>query len=740
MNHKPTIAFFGSSLVSAYWNGAATYYRGLVRALHARGYRVTFYEPDAYERQQHRDMPDPPWARVVVYSAQGTDALEACLQEAAGADLIVKASGVGVFDELLEARVPALRRSGNLVAFWDVDAPATLERLRRNPQDPFHPLIPRYDLIFTYGGGQPVISAYEQLGARRCVPIYNALDPQTHHPVPPEPRFEADLGFLGNRLPDREARVEAFFIQAAAMLPQRQFLLGGSGWEDKPLPPNIRRLGHVPTADHNAFNCTPRAVLNISRQSMADFGFSPATRVFEAAGAAACLITDDFPGIDEFFEPETEILVARDGADVARQLEALTPAKATAIGQAACRRVLADHTYAQRAVRFEEAIGADPGSGISGAGIRDSHSNPNPGTQNPKSESLNIVILGLSITSSWGNGHATTYRGLVRELSRRGHQVLFLERDKPWYANNRDLPHPPFGRTALYKTVEDLKRRFAAEVRQADLVIVGSYVPQGVAVGQWVIQTARGLPAFYDIDTPVTLAKLERGDEEYLSRALVPRYRLYLSFTGGPTLERLEREFGSPAARALYCAVDPESYYPQESAKIWELGYLGTYSPDRQPALEQFLMGTARRRPAGRFVVAGSQYPSEIDWPPNVQRIEHLNPSEHRAFYNQQDLTLNLTRSDMRRAGYCPSVRLFEAAACGVPILTDRWEGLDEFFTPNEEICVIGNTEEALRLMEQRQSKAMRLLGQAARHRVLSRHTAAHRAAELETIVHELNQ
>jgi spore maturation protein CgeB len=292
------IAFFGSSLVSAYWNGAATYYRGLIRALAGRGHRVTFYEPDAYDRQKNRDMAeDPAWARVVVYSAQGTADVERCLDEASDADVIVKASGVGVFDGLLEAGVLELKRAGNLVIFWDVDAPATLERVGADPADAFGPLVPRYDAVLTYGGGDPVVHAYEKLGARQCVPIYNALDPMTHHPVAPDGRFEADLGFLGNRLPDREARVEEFFLKAAATLPERRFMLGGSGWQDKAMPANVKYVGHVYTADHNAFNCTPLAVLNVNRDSMARFGFSPATRVFEAAGAGACLITDHFTGI-----------------------------------------------------------------------------------------------------------------------------------------------------------------------------------------------------------------------------------------------------------------------------------------------------------------------------------------------------------------------------------------------------------------------------------------------------------
>jgi spore maturation protein CgeB len=350
------IAFYGSSLLSSYWNGAATYYRGIVRALHERGHEITFYEPDAYDRQKHRDMADPPWARVVVYSAACEADVLATVEQARGAGLVVKASGVGVFDELLERAVLDLQAPGTLVAFWDVDAPATLDRVHGNAADPFLPLVPRYDLVLTYGGGEPVRRAYLGLGARDCVPIYNALDPRTHHPVPPEPRFQCDLAFLGNRLPDREARVEEFFLRAASQLPERRMLLGGSGWGDKPLPANVQYLGHVYTADHNAFNCTPRAVLNVSRESMARYGFSPATRVFEAAGAAACLVTDAWEGLESFFEPGREVLVAHDGDEVAQHVRTLDAARAREIGQAAYRRVLAAHTYAHRAAQVDAVL------------------------------------------------------------------------------------------------------------------------------------------------------------------------------------------------------------------------------------------------------------------------------------------------------------------------------------------------------------------------------------------------
>lgn len=350
------IAFFGSSLVSAYWNGAATYYRGIVCALHARGHRVTFYEPDAFERQAHRDIEDPPWAKVVVYADDARAAL-AALESARDADVIVKASGVGVHDALLEREVLALRRDGSIVVFWDVDAPATLERVTRNPRDPFRALIPRYDLVLTYGGGDPVVEAYRGCGARACVPIYNALDPHTHHPVKRDARFAGLLGFLANRLPDREERVRRFFFEPARRFPGHDFPLGGSGWDaDAGAPPNVRLLGHVYSRDHNAFNCTPRAVLNVNRDSMARVGFSPPTRVFEAAGAGACLICDAWEGIELFLEPGREALVARDGEEVTEHLVALTEDAARRIGRAARERVLAEHTYAHRALEVERVL------------------------------------------------------------------------------------------------------------------------------------------------------------------------------------------------------------------------------------------------------------------------------------------------------------------------------------------------------------------------------------------------
>ena len=352
--------------------------------------------------------------------------------------------------------------------------------------------------------------------------------------------------------------------------------------------------------------------------------------------------------------------------------------------------------------------------------------------------SLRITVLGLSITSSWGNGHATTYRGLVKAMTARGHAVTFFERDVPWYAENRDLLQPPSARLCLYESLDELRATAAAEVRAADLVIVGSYVPDGVAVGEWVTQTAAGVTAFYDIDTPVTLARLAGGCADYLSRALIGRYDLYLSFTGGPTLERLEREFGAQRARPLYCAVDPEDYFPDEMPPRWDLGYLGTYSGDRQPSLSILLLEPARSLPTRQFVVAGPQYPADIEWPTNVARIAHLPPGQHRSFYNAQRYTLNLTRADMIHAGWSPSVRLFEAAACGTPIVGDYWEGLEAFFIPGREIMIARSARDTRAYLDDLPDEERRRIGARARARVLDAHTSAHRVQELERYVAEV--
>lgn len=344
---------------------------------------------------------------------------------------------------------------------------------------------------------------------------------------------------------------------------------------------------------------------------------------------------------------------------------------------------------------------------------------------------LDIVVLGLTITSSWGNGHATTYRALLQALAQRGHQVTFLERDVPWYRDNRDLPHPSFCDTILYQDLHQLKREHRRLIRRADIVMVGSCVPEGVAVGRWVCSQALAT-AFYDIDTPVTLHKLQAGDYEYLHPDLIRRYDIYFSVTGGPTLQRLEQVYGSPCARALCCSVDPQAYYPEETDPQYDLGYLGTYSADRQPALDKLLVTSARQWQGGRFVVAGPQYPTSVRWPANVKRIDHIPPCAHRRFYNSQRFTLNVARADLGAAGYSPSARLFEAAACGAAIISDSWPGLETFFTPGEEILVCHTADEVLACLRDPQDKRRRAVADRARRRVLQSHTAGHRAQEFE--------
>ena len=341
------IAFFGSSLLSAYWNGAATYYRGLVRSLAELGHQITFYEPDAFGRQQNRDMDPPSWAKVVVYSGEQIGEVRNCLAEASRADVIIKASGVGVFDEYLEAQVPVIG-FGKITIFWDVDAPATLDRLLANQFDPFRRAIPTYTAVLTYGGGPRVVDTYRELGARFCVPVFNAADPTTHFRVEEHPAYRADLAFLGNRLPDRESRVEEFFLRPSELRPQNTFLLGGSGWQDKPKPSNVQYIGHVPTGEHNAVNSSASVVLNINRLSMASYGFSPPTRIFEAAAAGACIVTDAWEGIDVFLQPGREILIVNDGSEVVKVLDTLDQERARQIGDAAHRRILNEHTYLHR--------------------------------------------------------------------------------------------------------------------------------------------------------------------------------------------------------------------------------------------------------------------------------------------------------------------------------------------------------------------------------------------------------
>ncbi len=347
---------------------------------------------------------------------------------------------------------------------------------------------------------------------------------------------------------------------------------------------------------------------------------------------------------------------------------------------------------------------------------------------------MKLVVLGLSLSSSWGNGHATTFRALLKAFAARGHEILFLERDVPWYRDNRDIGEPDYCRLEYYGSLEEL-RHWSEEIRSADAVIVGSYVPEGVEVGRFVQRLARGVAAFYDIDTPVTLVKLERRDFEYLSPEVIPAYDLYLSFTGGPTLRRIERQYGSPMARALYCSVDPKAYPPLAKRKRWDLSYLGTYSGDRQPTLDKLLIEPARRLPHLKFCVAGPQYPDGIEWPDNVERIDHVPPADHPDFYAASCYTLNVTRADMIAAGWSPSVRLFEAASCATPVISDKWDGIESLFEPGREIMLADTADEVVARLSSGEDGAA--LGVAARERILAAHTAAHRARELERHIEE---
>ena len=343
---------------------------------------------------------------------------------------------------------------------------------------------------------------------------------------------------------------------------------------------------------------------------------------------------------------------------------------------------------------------------------------------------MRLVVFGLTLSSSWGNGHATTYRALLKSFAARGHDITFFERDESWYADNRDLAQPDFCRLIIYKNQKDLAR-FATIIERADAIILGSFVRDGVVLADKLCATADCVTAFYDIDTPVTMAKLEKGECTYLAPEVMPYFDLYLSFTGGPLLKRLEKRYGVKRAVPLYCSVDDTLYRPVPAKQRWDLSYIGTYSADRQPTLTRLLIETSRLRPELKFAVAGPQYPEDIAWPANVERLEHVSPEDHPAFYAASRFTLNVTRRDMIEAGYSPSVRLFEAGACGCPILSDAWSGLDTLFEPGREIIVCRDREDVMAALDMPQTRR-RALGRAYRQRVLAEHTGEHRARELE--------
>jgi spore maturation protein CgeB len=344
---------------------------------------------------------------------------------------------------------------------------------------------------------------------------------------------------------------------------------------------------------------------------------------------------------------------------------------------------------------------------------------------------MKLVVFGLTVSSSWGNGHATLWRGLIRALSRQGCDVVFFERDAPWYAAHRDLTELPGARLVLYPDWETVRAQAAAEVRDASAAMITSYCPDALVAAPLAQQAA--LSVFYDLDTPVTLAALEAGqDVAYLPREGLGGFDLTLSYTGGRALDALRRDLGARRAEPLYGHVDPEAHRPAEPEPRFggDLSYLGTYAADRQPALEALFLEPARRRPAQRFVLGGAGYPPDFPWRDNIWFVQHVPPSDHAAFFSSSRLTLNVTRRDMAAWGWCPSGRLFEAAACGAPLLSDAWEGLDAFFEPGAEILLAESTDQAVAALDL-DPAATRRIGEAARRRVLAEHTSAHRAAEL---------
>lgn len=351
---------------------------------------------------------------------------------------------------------------------------------------------------------------------------------------------------------------------------------------------------------------------------------------------------------------------------------------------------------------------------------------------------MKIVIYGLTITSSWGNGHATTYRSLAKALARNGHSIYFVEKDAEWYRSNRDLPHPDFCTVHIYNDWGQSARELVSVAADADAVVIGSYFPDAIQMTKALLDTGYGPLIFYDIDTPITISQLATyGKTEYLDAALIPHYSTYLSFTGGPLLRQIEDRFGSPRAIPFYCSVDPDIYQPAATLPEYscDLSYLGTYAGDRQPKLMCLLNEPARLLPGGSFLVAGPQYPKGISWEPNVRRIIHISPHSHPAFYSSSRFTLNLTRDNMIAAGYSPSVRLFEASACGAAILSDEWDGLDQFLTPGEELLVPKDEYEVASILTTLSESERTTLGQRARDRILASHTSTHRASQFEQIV-----
>jgi len=354
---------------------------------------------------------------------------------------------------------------------------------------------------------------------------------------------------------------------------------------------------------------------------------------------------------------------------------------------------------------------------------------------------MKLVFFGLSVTSTWGNGHGTTYRALLQALHARGHDIVFFEKNVEWYASNRDLPKPDFCEVCLYDHWSEVLPQARKQLREADVAVVGSYFPDSLLAIDEMLDASPPVKAFYDIDTPITIAALrEKDGAEYLAARHIPAFDIYFSFTGGPMLQALEREFGAQRAVPLYCSFDPRRHCRTKINRSFacELSYMGTYSPDRQPKLEQFLLQPARQLHGKKFIVAGSQYPKSVRWPKNVRHIPHLSPQWHPEMYSSSRFILNLTRRDMTMAGYSPSVRLFEAAACGAAILSDNWPGLDSFFAPGDEILLLTCTDDVVNYLTGLRAEEVRRIGQRAQARVLREHTSAIRAEQFERAVYEV--
>ena len=714
------LTFFGSSLVSSYWNGAATYYRGVCKALHARGYEITFVEQDIYERQAHRDLiADPPYARVQVLdvSAGLRRSTRRWPRPPAPAGSSSAAASAPTTTTFRSARWRCARPgraspSGTWTRPSTSPPPAPIRRRLRAGA------FPAWDAVFTYGGGPRVVAEYSALGARAVHPIYNAVDPDDYSPCRPTRRRStpANLLLMANRMPDREARVWDLFGGAAARAPEARFVLGGAGWEGAPFPPNVRLIGHVPTADHARRNCSARLVLNVNRPAMAEYGYSPPTRIFEAAGLAACLITDAWPGVAQFLEPGREILVAADAAAIARYVRDISWPEARAIGARRPRpRPARSHLRSSApamwtpfcAARAHEPRLLRPGHHLV-LGERPRHDLSRPAARAGRA------------------GPSVRLSGAMAG-------VLPIERRPA-------APAPPAMWTCASTrtgTTRPRRRWPPISVAAADVVVVGSYCFAGCRRSSPGCSTGPAAPRrllYYDIDTPVTLEALARdGATPYLAGDATRRLRRRALLQRRPHAGRRCATAGARATSRRSIAASTRHALSRPARRPLPLRPRLHGRLRRRPPRHRARAAAApRRRPARpRFLIAGAQYPDVAAWPANVTHMPHLYPRDHAAFYSSNAVTLNATRGPMIRAGYCPSVRLFEAAGCGACILSDRWPGLADPLTPGEEIRLADETGDALAYLD-RPAEEKAALGRRARARALRDHTYAARAAQLE--------